>query len=328
MIYLDNIISRLQATGGVSIYYDNIKDRLIRDNIPTTVIDYGEFGTKSSNERFLERYRDCQTGPNKGVFHSSYYRLPVNRNHNIVTTVHDFTYELYNSGPALWVHRWQKNRAIRASDLVICVSENTARDLMRFVPVPENKIRIVHNGVSDSYFMSESIPEKTNEVIFVGARGGYKNFDLAVRAVAGTKSLTLSIVGGGALSEVELATLNKYLPQKYSWLGRLSDEDLNTVYNRAYALIYPSSYEGFGIPVIEAMRAGCPVVTVNASSIPEVAGSAAILVDKTESGELTEALITVDQRRSQLVDAGLVQAGKFSWEKCYQETMKVYNEFA
>ena len=100
------------------------------------------------------------------------------------------------------------------------------------------------------------------------------------------------------------------------------------MYNSAYCLIYPSSYEGFGIPVIEAMRAGCPVVAVNTSSIPEVAGNAGLLVDNPDCNELVYALLTIDKNRQQLINAGFTQAAKFSWNKCFNETQKVYDELS
>lgn len=189
------------------------------------------------------------------------------------------------------------------------------------------KIRVIYNGVSDSYHPLDDISgEQSQDVVFVGARSGYKNFRLAVESVAAVPNLRLQIVGGGKLSEDEITHLDGHLPNRYQWFGRLSDEELNQTYNQAYALLYPSSYEGFGIPVIEAMRAGCPVIAVNVSSIPEVAGDAAILVDKATVAAFSEALIKLPAMRKQLIHAGFVQAAKFSWDRCSEETLAVYNE--
>ncbi|THJ46278.1 glycosyltransferase family 4 protein [Aeromonas veronii] len=281
--------------------------------------------------RFLDRYRYCQIGYEEeyGVFHSSYYRLPDKRKKlKVVTTVHDFTYEKFLTGPAKWVHSWQKNKAIRNSDLVICVSYNTAKDLQQYCPVDPSKIRVIYNGVSDSYHPIDALSNEESQqaVVFVGARSGYKNFTLAVESVAVVPSLQLQIIGGGKLSEDEIKHLERYLPNRYCWLGRLSDEELNQTYNQAYALLYPSSYEGFGIPVIEAMRAGCPVIAVNVSSIPEVAGDAAILVNEPTVVAFSDALIKLPVMRKQLITAGLEQAAKFSWGRCFEETLAVYKE--
>lgn len=334
MIILDNIISSLQTTGGVTIYFDNIKDRLLRDKKEVEILNFADVNNTNSRmmqiePRFLERYRDCRVSfnYNSGIFHSSYYRIPNNKNLKVITTVHDFTYEIFVKGLKQKVHTWQKNRAIRNSNKIICVSNNTAQDLQRFCNVSDDKIEIINNGVSDNYF---PLPERldTNNVIFVGARGGYKNFTLAVQSLAMRSQFNLVIVGGGALTTSEMEMLNHYLPGRYDFRGRLTDDDLNIVYNNAFCLLYPSSYEGFGIPVIEAMRAGCPVVAINSSSIPEVAGDAALLLDKADKNNILEALDVILYERKKLIDRGFEQAKKFSWEKCYQETVSVYNKLS
>nr|QOS28243.1 D-inositol 3-phosphate glycosyltransferase [Vibrio parahaemolyticus] len=319
MVLFDPIIFELQGGGGITVYFKNILSRINESYGDSLILDV-------SRKRIFKRYRDCEVNVDKGVFHSSYYRLPKNRKIKVVTTVHDFTYEKYITGPKRWVHCWQKYRAIRNSDIVICVSNNTAKDLMSYCPIDPDKIRVIHNGVSDSYHPLPMSKSPTKEVLFVGSRVGYKNFYLAIDTLAKLPGYSLSIVGGGALSEEEKTYLDSLIPGRYKWLGRLSDKELNLAYNRAHALLYPSSYEGFGIPVIEAMRAGCPVVAVNCSSIPEVAGDAAILIENADADLFTEALLKVSNTREELINAGLEQAAKFSWDKCFQETLQVYEE--
>lgn len=319
MIILDSIIYSLQSGGGITVYFNQLKERLAS----------GEFeivNLVNNNDRALERYRSCRTFSHVGVFHSSYYRLPSNRTLRTITTVHDFTYEKFIKGPAKWVHCWQKYHAIRNSDLVICVSQNTANDLMYYCPIEPTKIRVIYNGVSETYSPLVAKGALTNEILFVGARAGYKNFNLAIKTLSKLPDFTLSIVGGGELLKAETEMLEHYIPGRYQWLGRLSDEELNLAYNRAYALLYPSSYEGFGIPIVEAMRAGCPVVAVRVSSIPEVAGNAAILTESADADLFAEALSGVCTKREILRIAGFEQAAKFSWDKCFAETLQVYKE--
>ena len=334
MIIYDGIIEKLQQGGGVTVLFNELIKRLAGYSYCSYDNNSKIANSKHNNilrSRFLERYRDARLPANllskNAIFHSTYYRLPANVNLRVVTTVHDFTYEKFVKGPAKWVHSWQKNRAIRHSDVVICVSHNTAKDLQQYCPIDPQKIRVIHNGVSDSYHPLGSLSGGHHQdVVFVGARSGYKNFKLAVETVAAVPNLQLKIVGGGNLSEDEIKHLDAHLPRRYQWLGRLSDEDLNQTYNQAYALLYPSSYEGFGIPVIEAMRAGCPVIAVNVSSIPEVAGEAAILVNELTVSAFKEALISLPEKRENLISAGFIQASKFSWERCFEETLAVYNE--
>ena len=287
-LIVDGIIEKLQENGGCTVYFSQILTFLQNNKINLEYIKFKNTdglinlnGEKTKvcyrTPKWQERWRDVQLDEitTDTIFHSTHYRL-AKENVKTVTTVHDFTYELYRKGPAKWLHSWQKFRAIKNSHLVICVSQNTADDLMKFCPIDPSKIRVVHNGVSSDYFPLDNI-ERTNEVVFIGARGWYKNFNLAVETLIEQPELVLSIVGGGQLSNSEKQFLESAIPGRYRWLGRLSDEQLNQVYNRAHCLFYPSSYEGFGIPVIEAMRSGCPVIAVSVSSIPEVAGAAALL---------------------------------------------------
>lgn len=335
MVIYDGIIETLQQGGGVTVVFNELIKRFTDYSYYSYEVCSHIANPKHNNilrSRFLERYLDVPLPKKllgeKAVFHSTYYRLPACANLPVVTTVHDFTYEKFVKGPAKWVHSWQKNRAIRNSDLVICVSHNTAKDLLQYCPIDPNKIRVIYNGVSDSYHPLDTVSNEKSQqaVVFVGARSGYKNFKLAVESVAVVPGLQLQIVGGGELSEDEIKHLDAHLPNRYQWLGRLSDEKLNHTYNHAYALLYPSSYEGFGIPVIEAMRAGCPVIAMNVSSIPEVAGDAAVLVNEATVAAFGEALIKLPAMRDQLISGGFRQAAKFSWDRCFEETLAVYNE--
>lgn len=332
MIGIDGIIFSLQSNGGIFVYFremirrlspDSILDVYSKDNF--TQVYRGRI--RYNSPRFLERYRDVETDGH--IFHSSYYRLPkkkLRRKKKIITTVHDFTYERFSHGPKKWIHCWQKYRAIRNSDVVICVSQNTANDLMKYCTIESDKIRVIYNGVSELYYPLTAPIELTNEVLFVGSRGGYKNFNKAIKTLSKLPEFSLSIIGGGELKRSERKVLEKFIPGRYQWLGRLSDEALNVAYNRAYALLYPSSYEGFGIPIIEAMRSGCPVVAVKASSIPEVAGDAAILVENPEVDLFVDALLSIKAQRKVLRKSGFEQSAKFSWDQCFEDTCAVYNE--
>lgn len=335
-IYFDGIVSSLQSAGGVSVYFGNVLSRLLPEQYQLVEFDWKRelstnYGLESSylGGRFLERYRKCPViSDGNTIFHSSYYRLPEGKfKGKVVTTVHDFTYERFMGGLAKQVHSHQKFSAIRGSDRVICVSENTAKDLMEFCPIDESKIVVVHNGVSNAYHPLNGI-SNTEKVVFVGSRVSYKNFEMAVAAVSACEWLTLSIVGGGPLTKQELGLLKSYLLNRYEICGRLSDEELNAMFNSAYCLIYPSSYEGFGIPVIEAMQAGCPVLAVNTSSIPEVAGKAALLVDRACVTELVMGLKHIDAKREYMRQEGLLQAKGFSWDRCFKETMDVYRSLS
>lgn len=340
-LVVDGVIELLQNYGGITVYFRELLNRVAREEgIKLTYHSYkdgvitdglmSERGVSVSREsaRAIERFRSCKSAVGD-VFHSTYYRLPK-ESMSSVTTVHDFTYEKYVGGVAGALHSWQKYKAIQKSSLVVCISRSTANDLLELCPVAEDKIRIIYNGVSDNFSPFRSWESFEAFVLFVGARSRYKNFDMAVDAVALEPSLKLYVVGGGPLSEVELRLLESRLPGRYRTFGKVSDSQLNSLYNSAFCLLYPSSYEGFGMPVVEAMKAGCPVVAVNISSIPEVGGKAAILVDKPSAGQFHEALKALDnlELRRTCVRGGLVHSENFSWERCFRELMSVYKELS
>jgi mannosyltransferase len=354
-VIFDNIIFSLQKSGGISVYWYEILSRIvnqteinklyIEEKPKETNIFRNKLSIDAKNcirsifkiNSFLNRYRnlDFNIDNNKFIFHSSYYRtlsksLKKKNNVKEVVTVHDFTYELFSSGPKKWVHSWQKKKAIKAADVIICISENTKRDLLHFYPQFSKKdIRIVYNGVSSDYFKLADLENNTIAsspfLLFVGSRAGYKNFDFTIEAIAQTNDFILKIVGG-KLNKKELNLLNKKLLNRWELIESANNLELNTLYNNAFALVYPSSYEGFGIPVVEAMKAGCPFIALKKSSIPEVAGDAGVLMDDLTIDFFNEALSKIKTDREEIIIKGLNQVSNFSWEKCYYETLNIYKE--
>lgn len=351
MIVLDNIIFSIQRSGGISVVWSELLKRLLsNNNLAILCLEYGvtnnlnrkELVISSANIQYgtssllkLERYFSPKIyKKEKFIFHSSYYRTCSNCYAINFTTVHDFTYEYYYTGIKRKIHLWQKYRAISKSDYIICISENTKRDLLKFLPgVDTTKIRVIYNGVSDDYF---PIKEKTTiklpfepemYVLFIGSREKYKNFELAVKAVAYNKFKL--IIVGAPLSKQELSFLCNELGQdNFSEMGRVSNETLNHLYNAAIALLYPSEYEGFGIPVLEAQKAGCPVIAYNASSIPEVIGDTPLLLNTLSIESITECLdkLKIEKDRETIVFNGIENAKRFTWDRMYEQVIALYEE--
>lgn len=256
----------------------------------------------------MERYRmpDFRaTAP--AVFHSSYFRvLPQEGVYN-VTTVHDLTYHFYRHGLAKKVHLWEEERALKNSEAVICVSENTKRDLLKFYPwVKEENIYVVYNGVGDEFYPIKSV-EKKGYLLFIGnSQVAYKRFDVAQEVAKRTG--------------LELRTASN-----------LTREQLNMMYNEAVCLLYPSDYEGFGIPILEAQKAGCPVIAQNTSSIPEVIGNGGIMVPHDTTARMAEAMADkvrelLSQPTQPIIEEGMQNAKRFSWDKTYAQTKQVYED--
>ena len=302
-VVFDNIIYNLQRYGGISVVWNELLSRARADrDLQVTELDYRQ----SLSPRFMERYRvPAYKADTPAIFHSSYFRILPQEGVYNVTTVHDLTYHFYRHGLAKAVHLWEERRALQHSEAVICVSENTKRDLLRFYPwVKEEKIQVVYNGVSYVFHPISSV-QKKGYLLFVGnSQADYKRYDVAQEVAR--------------LTGIELVTA-----------AGVSLEQLNTMYNEALCLLYPSDYEGFGIPVIEAQRAGCPVIAQNHSSIPEVIGEKGLMVQhdtpQRMAAEMADIVRQLQSRPTQaIIEAGFENARRFSWDKTYQQVKQVY----
>ncbi len=344
-LLLDNIIFSLQKMGGISVVWENIIMALHKSDIPYECWEYSGAKNnivrkeiKSFNHLFkqsrallIERYiNPIVRIKERFIFHSSYYRICLNHNAINITTVHDFTYEKFCKGLSAYVHKIQKNYAIRHSDIIVCISNNTKKDLLEYLPdIDPRKIRVIYNGVSNDYH-----PVKTSRwnhlgdyVVFVGSRQPYKQFDFTVRALKDT-TFKLVIVGG-ELNEKERVLIHETLgEERYYYTGFLANAELNELYNQAFCLSYPSVYEGFGIPVLEAQRAGCPVIAYNASSIPEIIGDRTLLMNNLSIDEFHSKLQLLKNNvvRNTVIEAGLRNSHQYSWEKMGHEYIELYKE--
>lgn len=345
MLYLDNIIFSLQKHGGVSVLWGHLINSLLGDGgIATSFFEYKNSNLNrvrntlsipsdniivSKNPIILERYKNVTISKcTPAILHSSHYRISNNHNVSNITTVHDFTYEYYFHGLPKKIHCWQKYKAIQKSKVIICISENTKKDLIRFLPeIKNDKIRVIYNGVSSDYYPLHRIDNEPYEdyLLFVGGRQSYKNFKFAV-ACAKTVGKKLLIVGG-SLSHEENKLLHEELgAENFKAIIHPSNEELNRIYNSVICLIYPSLYEGFGIPVVEAQKAGCPVIAMNSSSIPEVIGNKALLLDYSDTSEFERVYKNMKANRSEFIIEGLEYAKKFSWDNMTKEYMNIYKE--
>lgn len=341
MILIDGIIFALQKQGGVTVYFKSLIDYISKQKEKSTLVlneligqrmdvAEGSVSIHRENYRFFERYRKCRIPVAGGVFHSSYYRQPDKSGMPTVVTVHDFIYERYQNGLRQWVHTTQKNSAIRAAQAVICISESTKNDLLEFVgETPGQTIHVIHNGVSDVFQNLHLGPAVTPYVLFVGQRGGYKNFNLVLKSIAHLPDMELHCVGGGPIRSEELHGVPESLRSRIHHLGFVTDRELNILYNQAVCLVYPSSYEGFGIPVVEAMRAGCPVVSAECKAVLEIGGDALTIVAGSNPRDMAEGILkTLSSERSHLIEKGFSVAQDYSWDITHRKTLEVYRSLS
>jgi mannosyltransferase len=339
-LLIDGIIFSLQRHGGISVCFRELLLRLKRDAVPTLLTLDGPLKqvplqgndtmtVLARSGRILERARHCLLPPLRPctIFHSSYYRLPSLRSLPSVVTVHDFAHERTVEGPRRWLHSAQKLAAIRKAQAVVCISRATRDDLQEMVGErPGQQVHVIHNGVSDAFHpLALTTPASRPFILFVGERSGYKNFGLALNALQFLPDITLRCVGGGPLQPSELSSASSSTRARVMHEGFISDEQLNRLYNQALCLVYPSRYEGFGIPVVEAMRAGCPVVSIDCRAVVEVGGDALTVADD-EPRQLAMAVerVASGAYRADKVARGQSVATRYSWETNYQAMREVY----
>jgi len=325
----DDIINDLQKTGGISVYWQNLKNNL-NDKLEIECYNGENLKRDIKIPLLIHRYLDFYERNNaKHIFHSSYYRVSKNKNALNVVTVHDFVYEKYSKGVKRLLHQFQKKNAILNAKKIICISENTKRDLLEFYPeIEENRIRVIYHGVSNAFFKLNDLEikneNKAKNIIFVGQRKGYKNFKTLLDSLLILKSYNLILVGGGKLSSNELKNLKKI---KFKHYQNISDKKLNLLYNNSFVLIYPSLYEGFGLPILESMKAGCPVICNDGSSTKEI-GSRYVLKDKISTDFIIKSIKRLEQEnfRNELITNGINFASTFTWEKTAIQTFNLYKE--
>ena len=263
---------------------------------------------------------------------------PLFTNSRFVVTVHDLIPVRFPKrfSPLAPYYRYYVPQVLQQSQHLICDSVATARDLTDFFQIPAQKITPILLAHNAKHFRFLDLPTR-NYFLYLGRSDTYKNLQRLITAFAALptcKDYELWLAG---------PTDKRYTPQlvaqidslgitaQVKFLDYVPYEELPVVINQAIALVFPSLWEGFGLPVLEAMACGTPVITSNLSSLPEVTGDAAILLDPYNVSEITAAMQTIvseAQVRSQLRSAGLARASQFSWEKTGQSTAEVLQQFS
>jgi len=274
------------------------------------------------------------------IVHETYYsrhRLAPS-SARIVVTVHDMVHERL---PHLFSPTdptpMDKAAAVARADHVICISENTRRDLIDLLDVAPEKTSVVRHGfslVEAPEDASADLNSRRPFLLYVSYRGSHKNFMALMRAYAASKMLSTEFdivcFGGGPLGADERMAIEA-LGISGERVSQVSGDDkvLASLYRQAAALVYPSLYEGFGIPPLEAMSFGCPVACSNTSSLPEVVGDAAVMFDPDDLDEMrtaVERVATEGSLRQTLVERGQARIKQFSWRRCAEETLFAYRQ--
>jgi len=282
------------------------------------------------------------------VYHAPHYVLPVAVRSRSVVTIHDcihLMFPQYLPNRAAYAYaRGAMWSAARRSDRILTVSEASKRDILHFFNVPPDKISVVYNAI-DERIWEEPPPEDIARVrerfqldqrfvLYAGTIKPHKNLVRLIEAFAQLRKgefeeLKLLIIGDeiSKLPALRRAVHSYKLHKHVRFLGFLPDETLAALYRLASLFVFPSLYEGFGLPPLEAMASGTPVVTSNVSSLPEVAGDAAVLVDPYDVSSIVEGMRRVlsdSALANELRRKGLIRARDFSWERSVARTHEIY----
>lgn len=356
-----------RAGAGITTYsYNLIKELIHTGDCEPCLIEYADSGSfpelprmivpnplkKISNLYLWHPYLTKKlndTGNQLDIVHSlnqgpSFFRL---KKHKYVITIHDLLPLVHPGLRPFSVYLTYKAllpRTLKHADMIISDSQSTKNDLIRIFGLPEEKIKVVHLGVDHSFRRAcreeiEAVRSKyrldSPFVLYLGGLAVHKNVPTLIRSFSSVKErnpdhkLVITGTKRWGYAEVFKEIERSGLQNDVIFLGYVPDSDLPALYSAADVFVNPSIYEGFGLPTLEAMACGTPVVSSNTSSFPEVVGDAGIMVDPARPDLIAEKINQVlsdDGQKKRLVSMGTERAKRFTWKRCAQETYEVYRE--
>lgn len=370
-IFIDGIIYGEKTYGGIARMWDEIIPRLHYKHLPLILLLpfksnnslQSQLGSKENIQlprdffywpRRIFNHVEVRSNILKGlygaskarIFHSTYFTTVDSPRTVKFITIYDMIYEIFMATqPTKWDRQVLHNKqiCIENADQIICISNNTKRDLLKFYPkISESQISVIHPGtptlekenthislfdISTRYGIKISAHDY---YLVVGRLDRYKNFKILVDLLEQNqkaRQYKFLCVGSGGSTEIREIASATY-PNNFIFIDFVQNEELAVLYRNAIGLVYPSLYEGFGLPVLEAMSHSCPVACAYSSSLPEVGGEAAFYFDPLSTSELYQRLIDLmDCDREQVVIKGLRQVQKFSWDESVSALISLYKAF-
>jgi glycosyltransferase involved in cell wall biosynthesis len=338
--YFCELATLLSQTPGVTarVIAPNHDNEYLRHMPPGALLGWTQAqggplgGVSRLGARLLVRGAMAAVRPD--VLHETYYAdsWATPKNTVRIMTLHDMIHERF---PAQFGQHdttaRDKRLAIARADHIICVSDATRRDAMEILGVPAAKMTVIHHGARLQAAGEAAVVQGAPYLLYVGHRGGYKNFMGLLAAVGASemlKQLQIVCFGGGPLTPQECERIQALGLDRSRFVMRSGDDQaLAALYAGAICFVYPSLYEGFGIPPLEAMSCACPVACSNTSSIPEVVQAAGAYFDPADvysMRQTLESVVSSPARQAQLRASGIAQAEKYSWDRCAAETLALY----
>ena len=269
------------------------------------------------------------------IIHNTFFEKKNLKKYKKVITVYDLIHEIYHKDYGKENNYRPKKKSLDNADHIICISNKTKEDLINIYNIEEKKINVVYLGVQKfNKIENQKIRINRPYILYVGGRSKYKNFDNLLKAYSMSKKLQkdfdIVCCGGDKFSEIEKKIIFDYKidPSKIKQFNA-NDNELNYLYKNASLLVYPSLYEGFGLPTIEAMSLGCPVASSDHSAIIEAVGDAAKLFNPKDSEDIKisiENIVYSEEITNNLIKKGYERSNLFTWKKCSEKTMNIYKK--
>lgn len=342
--YFYNLAKELYKTDNQFLFYSpihknfylkNIKKQNIKGNylkfLPSSGIKLFEVINHNLTEKFIKNYKP-------DIIHETYYsQKKYKTKTKIVCTVYDMINEVY---PNFFKNHEQisftKRETINRADKIICISNKTKEDLINYFSIDENKIDVVYlaSGFQNNTSMINSKKKYPNHILFVGSRHGYKNYSNFISAYSKSKNLKenfkIIFFGGERVGKLDYRIIeqNKLDPHNIIFLND-KQTNLPFLYSNVTALVYPSFYEGFGLPIIEAMSFGCPVISSNGGALKEIGGDGIEYFNPMDVDDISFTLnkiLSSNEILDNQIKYGIKRSQKFSWEECTKKTIQVYKK--
>lgn len=358
-IYFDYKIFYQQKYGGISNYFYNLANEFLDLKINFEISSYfyrSQYLKKipKANHRGIDisfipggfnplfeltnrlLMKSKNININNTIIHETYYSDRYLNKIKKIITVYDMINEIFphNKRKSEIISRIKK-KSIDRADQIICISESSKKDLIKYFDIDPSKITVTLLGSNlqvNNVILSKK--KLKNIILFVGSRRGYKNFSSLIEVFSKSKEIKknfkIGIFGGEKFSDIDINLLKKHNCNRESII--IFDEkkfNLSYLYSNVAILAYPSAYEGFGLPIIEAMSCGCPVICSSGGSIPEVGGKGLEYFDSQNTDhfkKIIENILESEKTQQKLIDYGYQRAKLFSWKKCAEKTIDVYKK--
>ncbi|MFC3561742.1 glycosyltransferase family 4 protein [Pedobacter jamesrossensis] len=362
-ILFDHQIFSLQVYGGISRYFANIQQALEKEDDCSGRISVlysknyyiknyqapfqnslGErlFSSQEKEYKWNKKYSKYLIGKNNfDVLHPTYYEpyFLKKLKKPYIITVHDMIHELMpDSFSSNDITSVQKKEVIANAAKIITISETTKNDLKNIFDVEDHRIEVIYHGYQQKeqkFHSSQDSLQKDKYLLFVGARSGYKNFNRFVNAIAAflkhKGNINLICAGGGTFQKEETKLFKKLEIEKYVTQLSASDQQLDALYANALAFIFPSIYEGFGLPILEAFQNRCPVALSSSACFKEIADDAAEYFDPMDEHSILTSVMKIiesQENTSSLVEKGIKRLENFTPQACFDKTIALYKKIS